>query len=34
MVPMEEGLRETFRWYQSQQRPAADYSSEDPILAK
>ena len=34
LVPMEEGLRETFRWYQSQQRPAADYTWEDGVLAE
>jgi nucleoside-diphosphate-sugar epimerase len=32
-IPMEEGLRETFRWYQSQQRPAGDYAWEDGVLA-
>lgn len=31
--PLEEGLRETFHWYQAQGRPAPDFSWEDGLLA-
>jgi 2'-hydroxyisoflavone reductase len=31
-TPLEEGLRETYRWYQRQQRPEPDYSWEDHLL--
>ena len=31
--PLAEGLRDTFRWYQQQPRPAPDYSWEDRLLA-
>jgi len=34
LMPMEEGLRDTFRWHQSQERPAADYTWEDGVLAE
>jgi nucleoside-diphosphate-sugar epimerase len=33
LTPLEEGLRETFRWYREQQRPQPDYSWEDGLLA-
>ena len=33
LIPMADGLRETFRWYRSQMRPAADYAWEDGVLA-
>lgn len=33
LTPLEEGLRETFRWYQAQDRPAPDFSWEDRVLA-
>src|SRR5471032_1938456 len=29
LTPLEDGFRETFQWYQQQQRPAADFSWED-----
>ena len=32
LTPMEEGLRETWRWYQSQERPRPDFSWEDVVL--
>jgi nucleoside-diphosphate-sugar epimerase len=32
--PLEEGLRETFRWYLSQARPVPDFSWEDALLAE
>ena len=32
LTPLEEGLRETYRWYQQQQRPQPDYSWEDRLL--
>ena len=28
----EQGLRETYRWYQQQDRPEPDYSWEDRLL--
>jgi 2'-hydroxyisoflavone reductase len=31
--PLEEGLRETFQWYRTQNRPAPDFSWEDELLA-
>lgn len=31
--PLEEGLRETYLWYARQQRPPADYSWEDGLIA-
>jgi nucleoside-diphosphate-sugar epimerase len=33
LTPLEAGLRETFRWYEQQQRPDPDYSWEDNALA-
>ena len=33
MTPLEEGLRETYRWYRQQQRPQPDFSWEDRLLA-
>ena len=33
LTPLEDGLRETYRWYQQQQRPQPDYSWEDGLLA-
>ena len=33
LTPMEEGLRETYRWYREQQRPEPDYTWEDRLLA-
>jgi 2'-hydroxyisoflavone reductase len=32
LTPLDEGLRDTFRWYQSQRRPAPDFSWEDRLL--
>ena len=32
LTPFEEGLRETYRWYQQQQRPQVDFSWEDRLL--
>jgi nucleoside-diphosphate-sugar epimerase len=32
LTPLEEGLRETYRWYQQQQRPQPDFSWEDRLL--
>jgi nucleoside-diphosphate-sugar epimerase len=32
LTPMEAGLRETWRWYQGQQRPQPDFSWEDGVL--
>jgi 2'-hydroxyisoflavone reductase len=32
LTPLEDGLRETYRWYQQQQRPRADFSWEDRLL--
>jgi nucleoside-diphosphate-sugar epimerase len=31
-TPLEEGLRETYQWYQRQERPKPDYSWEDSLL--
>jgi len=31
--PLEDGFRETYRWYQQQQRPQPDFSWEDRLLA-
>ncbi|HEY2804295.1 MAG TPA: NAD-dependent epimerase/dehydratase family protein [Gemmatimonadales bacterium] len=31
-TPFEQGLRETFRWYQQQQRPTPDFAWEDKVL--
>jgi 2'-hydroxyisoflavone reductase len=33
MTPLEDGLRETFRWYEQQQRPQPDFSWEDRLVA-
>ena len=33
LVPLEEGMRETFAWYERQQRPEPDFSWEDRVLA-
>ena len=33
LTRLEDGLRETFRWYEQQQRPRPDYSWEDRALA-
>jgi hypothetical protein len=33
LTPFEDGLRETFRWYEQQQRPQPDFSWEDQLLA-
>jgi len=33
LTPLEDGLRETFRWYQRQQRTKPDFSWEDKALA-
>jgi nucleoside-diphosphate-sugar epimerase len=32
LMPLEEGLRETWHWYQHQQRPQPDFSWEDRLL--
>src|SRR5919108_2262539 len=32
LTPLEDGLRETYRWYQQQQRPRPDFSWEDRLL--
>lgn len=32
LTPIEEGLRETYRWYERQQRPQPDFSWEDRLL--
>jgi 2'-hydroxyisoflavone reductase len=32
LTPMEDGLRQTFRWYEQQQRPRPDFSWEDDVL--
>jgi len=34
LTPLEEGLRETYRWYEQQQRPAPDFSWEEKLLAE
>jgi nucleoside-diphosphate-sugar epimerase len=33
LISLEDGLRETYRWYQQQQRPQPDFSWEDRVLA-
>jgi 2'-hydroxyisoflavone reductase len=33
LTPLESGFRETFEWYQRQQRPRADFSFDDRVLA-
>ena len=33
LTPLEQGLRATFRWYEQQRRPHADFSWEDNLLA-
>ena len=33
LTPLEEGLRETYRWYQQQERPQPDFSWEDRLLS-
>jgi nucleoside-diphosphate-sugar epimerase len=33
LTPLEHGLRETFRWYEQQQRPRPDFTWEDRALA-
>jgi nucleoside-diphosphate-sugar epimerase len=33
LTPMEQGLHETFRWYEQEQRPRPDFSWEDEVLA-
>jgi 2'-hydroxyisoflavone reductase len=33
LTPLEDGLRETYRWYQEQRRPQSDFSWEDRLLA-
>jgi nucleoside-diphosphate-sugar epimerase len=33
LTPLEEGLRETYRWYEQQHRPQPDFSWEDRLLA-
>ncbi|MGQ0561840.1 MAG: NAD-dependent epimerase/dehydratase family protein [Gemmatimonadota bacterium] len=32
LTPLEDGLRETYRWYQQQERPRPDFSWEDRLL--
>ena len=32
-TPLEEGLRETYRWYREQDRPTPDFTWEDELLA-
>ena len=32
LTPLEDGLRETYRWYQQQQRPQVDFSWEERLL--
>jgi nucleoside-diphosphate-sugar epimerase len=32
-TPLDEGLRETYSWYQQQERPRPDFSWEDRLLA-
>ena len=34
LTPLEDGLRETFRWYEQQQRPSPDFLWEDELLAE
>ena len=33
LTPLEDGLRETYRWYQEQRRPRPDWAWEDRLLA-
>lgn len=33
LTPLEEGLHETYRWYEQQHRPPSDFSWEDRLLA-
>ena len=33
LTPLEDGLRETYRWYRQQRRPQPDFSWEDRLLA-
>jgi nucleoside-diphosphate-sugar epimerase len=33
LISLEDGLRDTYRWYQQQQRPQPDFSWEDRVLA-
>jgi hypothetical protein len=33
LTELESGLRETYRWYQQQQRPKPDFSWEDGLLS-
>ena len=33
LTPLEDGLRETYHWYQQQRRPQPDFSWEDRLLA-
>ena len=33
LTSLEVGLRETFRWYEQQQRPTLDFTWEDGVLA-
>jgi len=33
LTPLDEGLRETYLWYEAQQRPEPDYSWEDSLIA-
>jgi nucleoside-diphosphate-sugar epimerase len=33
LTPLEEGLRETYRWYQQQERPKPDVAWEDSVLS-
>jgi 2'-hydroxyisoflavone reductase len=33
LTPLEDGLRETYRWYRQQQRPQPDFSWEDRLLS-
>jgi nucleoside-diphosphate-sugar epimerase len=32
LTPLEDGLRETYRWYQQQKRPQPDFAWEDRLL--
>jgi nucleoside-diphosphate-sugar epimerase len=32
LTPLEEGLQETYRWYEQQRRPQPDFSWEDRLL--
>jgi nucleoside-diphosphate-sugar epimerase len=34
LTRLEDGLRETYRWYQEQSRPRPDYSWEDKVIAE